>query len=427
MSPYLKSFLYINQNNKITFLRIFLLFFTALVFFSCGPAKRTIGPRLSDITFNKNIRVYLDELPSSYNLKIKEGGFLKNALDETLKLEKNSTVNFSLANGFIKVDDGNKTFISSAFKVVPLNKTGVNEYKGKKYRGELKFFTADNKLYIVNELPVEDYLKGVLPLEMGNISGNGNIEALKAFSIIARNFAYMKLEQKGKLFDVYADTRDQVYGGSSVEKEMANKAVNETEGLILTYEHSPAKVFYFSSCGGATEEVGNVFSEKDIPYLTTVKDTKEPNCSIAPSFNWKEKYTGSTIIKRLYENKLVDNKKSKLVNAEIKSRFKSGRVNELCFEVESPEGSTREVKVYSNNIRKILKAADGVNILRSTMFDMDIKKDEDDVEIVLSGKGNGHGVGLCQWGAISKSRSGSTYNEILYFYFPGTRIEKIND
>lgn len=426
MSPHHKSFPLLNCHFKF-YLYALLPAFTALLFYSCSPAKRTISPRLADKTFNKTIKVYIDELPSSYNLKLKEGGYLKNASDDIIKIDNNSSVNFTLANGFITADGGGKTFVSSSFSVFPSPMRQNIEYKGKKYRGEIRFIANSSKIYIINELLVEDYLKGVLPLEMGNIKGDENLEALKAFSIIARNFAYMKLDQHLQLFDVYPDTRDQVYGGASVEKELANKAIEETKGMILTYEHSPAKVFYFSSCGGATEDVGNVFSQKDIPYLTSVKDTKEPNCEIAPNYNWIEKYSGKTIIKRLFENRLIESTEYKCRDVEVKSRFQSGRVNELSIDLISPDGSSNSVKLNSNNIRRILKTADGKNILRSTMFDVETEERGSDIEIILKGKGNGHGVGLCQWGAIAKSRKGKTFGEILYFYLPGTRIEKIND
>lgn len=417
--------------NTFHLLRFFSLllvaFFLTLFFFSCSPVKRTISPQLNDRIFNKTIRVLLDELPKTYSIKLKEGGYVKNASDEIIQIEKNTTVGFNLANGFITADAGKRTFISNNFEIF-LNHSGQwLEHKGKKYRGGFKLVPSKDKLMLINELFVEDYLKGVLPLEMGNIKGDGNFEALKAFSIIARNFCYMKSLNKTSLFDVYPDTRDQVYGGSSVEKELSNKAIEETKGMILTYEHSPAKVFYFSSCGGYTEDVGNVFSEKDIPYLVTVRDEKEPNCKIAPGFNWIERYNSNKIVKRLLENKLIEDKDYKCTGIKINTRFKSGRVNELLLQLETSDGEPKDVKIYSNNIRKIIKTGDGSGILRSTMFDVESEKSDNGLEFVIKGKGNGHGVGLCQWGAIAKSREGAKYSEILYFYFPGTRIEKIND
>ena len=161
--------------------------------------------------------------------------------------------------------------------------------------------------------------------------------------------------------------------------------------------------------------------------MVSVNDSKEPNCEIAPNFNWSEKYSGKTIIKRLYENKLIDNQNQNFSDIEIKSRFQSGRVNELVINFVSPDGSENSVTISSNNIRKTLKTADGKSILRSTMFDVETKKSGGEAEVIIKGKGNGHGVGLCQWGAISKSRKGKSFGEILYFYFPGTSIEKIND
>lgn len=413
------------------FIQLFLfgsISFILLYFYGCSPAKRIIKPQLNDRTFNKTIRVFLDEFPSGSSIKPKESVYLRNSSQETIKLDKNTNIRFILTNGFVSAEAGAKTYVSSFFEVFPAAKESFIEYKGKKYRGELKYTASNNRINVINELLVEDYLKGVLPLEMGNIKGEGNTEALKAFSIIARNFAYMKLEPRSPAFDVYNDTRDQVYGGAAAEKDAANRAIEATTGMILTYQHAPAKVFYFSSCGGATEDVGNVFSQKDIPYLVSVNDSKDPCCNIAPGYIWTEKYSGKLIINRLYESKLIESADYVCKDVKINSRFGSGRVNELAVSVEKiAGGSEREIKIYSNNIRKIIKTASGAGILKSTMFDIATGNEDGEIELIIKGKGNGHGVGLCQWGAIAKSRKGESYSQILYFYFPGTRIEKIND
>jgi len=377
--------------------------------------------------FKKSIRVFIDELPEHSGLKFKCNSLAKSANEGMISVKENSEINISASQGFITVSSGRKNLVSHVIEIFPTVKNNFIDYKGKKYRGIFKLVISGSKITLINELEVEDYLKGVLPLEMGNISGAENAEALKAFSIVARNFSYMKLERKNPVFDVYTDTRDQVYGGYSVEKASSNKAINETAGMILTYNHSPAEVFYFSSCGGYTEDVGNVFSQKSIPYLTTVKDNMEPNCKIAPNFEWKEIYTGGKIVKRLFESKLIENTDCVFVSMEAESRFKSGRVNALSIKLRSFEGAEKEVKIYSNNIRRIIKQSSGNSILRSTMFQVETKGSGNDAEIVLTGKGNGHGVGLCQWGAIAKSRRGDSFREILAFYFPGTRVEKIDD
>lgn len=298
------------------------------------------------------------------------------------------------------------------------------KFNGRYYRGAIKFFADNNLLSIVNSLPLEDYLKGVLPLEMPSGKGNENFEALKAFAICARTYALNKLKENKTTFDIYIDTRDQVYGGVEIEKDITNKAVDDTRGLILTYNGQPALTFYSAACGGHTENVKNVFASEraDVPYLAGVKDGDEPYCSIAPRFQWQEKYTQDVFISRLQSAGLIDNTDYRIENIEAASRFESGRVNELRITLKSGNGDDKTVSVYGNNIRSVIRTADNKNILRSNLFN--ISTDENG-EVTINGIGYGHGVGLCQWGSIYLSREGWSYQKILSHYFPGTDIQKI--
>ncbi len=298
------------------------------------------------------------------------------------------------------------------------------KFNGRYYRGAIKFFADNNLLSIVNSLPLEDYLKGVLPLEMPSGKGNENFEALKAFAICARTYALNKLKENKTTFDIYIDTRDQVYGGVEIEKDITNKAVDDTRGLILTYNGQPALTFYSAACGGHTENVKNVFASgrTDLPYLAGVRDGDEPYCSIAPRFQWQEKYTQDVFISRLQSAGLIDNTDYRIENIEAASRFESGRVNELRITLKSGNGDDKTVSVYGNNIRSVIRTADNKNILRSNLFN--ISTDENG-EVTINGRGYGHGVGLCQWGSIYLSREGWSYQEILSHYFPGTDIQKI--
>jgi stage II sporulation protein D len=105
------------------------------------------------------------------------------------------------------------------------------------------------------------------------------------------------------------------------------------------------------------------------------------------------------------------------------SRFSSGRVDELEINVVSDDGKEKSVIIRGNEIRSIIRNSNGKSILWSTMFDVSLKSDY----VILSGNGFGHGVGLCQWGAISLSHKGWDYSEILNHYYPGTVTEKVND
>ena len=105
---------------------------------------------------------------------------------------------------------------------------------------------------------------------------------------------------------------------------------------------------------------------------------------------------------------------------EIVSRFVSGRVNELKISLESDENDDKEIILKGNRIRNIIRRANG-GILRSTMIEVEM-----DDDIVINGKGNGHGVGLCQWGTLYLSHEGTDFKEILYHYFQGTEIKPIS-
>ena len=300
------------------------------------------------------------------------------------------------------------------------NKNSI-EFKGKVYRGSIKIKTNNGQLVFVNSLSLEDYLKGVLPLEMPAGKGNENFEALKAFAICARTYSINKMDENKLSFDVYLDTRDQVYGGFNSEKEITNKAVNATMGEILTFKGKPAVTFYSASCGGHTENIKNVFNTAgDLPYLSGVKDGDEPYCSITPRFNWEETYSENQFINRLINSGLISGSDFNIENIEVASRFESGRVNELRITLSS-DGDEKEVSIFGNNIRSVIRTSDNKGILRSTMFYISY---EDDT-VTITGKGYGHGVGLCQWGSIDLSHEGWNYKSILNHYFPGTEIERI--
>ena len=227
-----------------------------------------------------------------------------------------------------------------------------------------------------------------------------NLEALKALAICIRTYAVNKIEDGKFYFDIYADTRDQVYGGIDA-----------------------ATIFYHSTCGGFTESSENVFTTTQIPYLESIKDGDDPNCKISPRFSWQEKYTKKLIVDRLKNNSLPDDQDYTLDDVSVISRFGSGRVNELELDLEDENGEDKSLIIKGNEIRSIIRTADGKNILWSTMFEVSINSDY----VILSGKGFGHGVGLCQWGAIALSQNRWSYTGILEHYFPGTTVEGIYD
>ncbi len=162
------------------------------------------------------------------------------------------------------VESESKLTFASPSADVPL------KYDGKAYRGRIILLrNRRNLLTVINELPLESYLLGVVPNELSP-STFGELEALKAQAVAARTYAVAnrgKYQTEG--FDLLADARSQVYGGKESEHPLATRAVLETWGLIATYDHEPIDAVYTSTCGGRTEDSEAIFG-KSHPYLRSV-------------------------------------------------------------------------------------------------------------------------------------------------------------
>lgn len=396
-----------------------------------GRIKKEIPPTQEPIIQKKfsvdtselEIRVLLDEFKSTLKYKVNtDVGIISNG-EEIAIVKRGNTINAQLENGSITITLGRRKFESSSFIIISKTKT-LLEYKNLKYRGEFNLTAAENEIYLINRLPLETYLMGVLPVEMGVKENDSYFEAMKAFAIVARTFAIMRLNSGDKYYDVKNDVRDQVYRGANFETKFDNKAIEETKSKVLAYNNELAIVFYSSSCGGYTENVGNVFSRNDINYLRTIKDGYGPNCVISPSFSWRETYSETDFINFLFNSKMINTKSKRIDDIAIDDIFESGRIAKL--EILFTDGE--KVFLNNRNIRDVIRRKDNGGILRSTNFKIDVEKKSNSVsKINLIGKGNGHGVGLCQWGSLSLSEQGKNFEEIIQFYFPGTVIESPND
>lgn len=336
-------------------------------------------------------------------------------------IKPKNKIKLSAKGEYLTITLGYREYTGREFYLKSVN-TSFISLNGKKYRGIIKVLNIDGNIKIVNHLSLEDYLKGVITKEMPLGKGKENFEALKAFAIAARTYAYNKIFKRNLYYDLFQDIRDQVYGGVDAETILSDKAVEETKGKILSFEGKPAIVFYHSTCGGYTEDVENVFDMGAIPYLKSIRDGNEPFCNISPNFSWKETFTDKEIIGRLRSSKLIDNSSYELDKINIKSRFNSGRINELEITLKNSEGF-KTISIFGNRIRYVLKNKSGTGLLKSNNFTVKFINNT----IELSGKGYGHGVGLCQWGAIAQSRLNKNYTEILNHYFPGTEIMVLDD
>ena len=368
------------------------------------------------------IRVLISDNDNNLIYKVENPIFLYSEEKEIAIVKKGNILTFSPEGSSLNLTISGRAFYGKYFELKSDGTNNKISYKGKEYRGYLKIIADENSVKVINRISLEDYLKGVVPAEMPIGPGTSYFQALKAFAICARTYAVMKMGNNNSLFDVYLDTRDQVYSGADAERLLSDKAVDETKNLILAYEGKPAIVFYSAACGGHTGNASNVFKGTDEPYLQGVKDGDPPNCSIEPHFIWTEKYSEKIFIDRLKSAGYVRDNNYKLIDVKVESRFKSGRVNDLQIILVSDKGNKKIININGNNIRSVIRTADDKHILRSTMFNI-YKNNNGDV--IIDGKGNGHGVGLCQWGAINQSIEGRNYKQILSYYFPGTEIQEL--
>jgi stage II sporulation protein D len=355
------------------------------------------------------------------------------------------------------------------------------------YRGtiEIRKKTPAN-FFIINHVDIEDYLAGVLG---GEVSASWPSDSLKAQAVAARTYIlFKKKEPRDKNFDVYSTVMDQMYVGQGAETPRLLQMVRETRGQVITYHGDVIKAYYYSSCGGHTEDGAEVFPQ-DASFL---KGVVCPYCKDSPGYNWSQDFTTDEVVK-----------------AVEKGGTPPGPLTDLRIARVDNSGRAAEIVLAYDGIDKTIRGSDlrmalGPGRLKSTKFTMtmDVKKREpipaeiitawssrlsclqfldetlcreaipfaqaspytasfkSDMEplnleiresiipiktevavltgrlqgaqesisatLHFSGQGWGHGVGMCQWGAYTMATRGSSYDKILQFYYPGTTLMKIN-
>jgi stage II sporulation protein D len=300
---------------------------------------------------------------------------------------------------------------------------------GHPYRGVVEVIRDEDgaSVRVLNLLYVEDYVKGVVPAEIGRLNRR-EIEALKAQAVAARTYS---LSRRGQYaiqgYDLEATVADQVYRGVEGEDPLANQAVEATQEEVLLQGGRLVQAYYHANSGGKTEDIKQVWGKPSRSYLKPVED--EEFCSWSDNYNWKETWTAEALRNNIESflrstDVLRSGHLGDLLNLRVIREAPSGRVELL--EVVTDRGSYR---ISGDKIRWALRrGSDPNSILPSTHFDLQIQRDQDGSiqRITARGKGNGHGVGMCQTGAIGMARQGYSYKDILTFYYPGTKIVKWN-
>jgi stage II sporulation protein D len=305
-------------------------------------------------------------------------------------------------------------------------------FAGRRYRGALRVHPSDTGLVVVNVLGVEDYLRGVVPLEIGPRTP-AEQAAVEAQAIAARSYTWVRLNSvqlsgRATSFDMVATVNDQVYGGADAERESTDRAVRATSGQVIRFAGRIVDAPYSSTCGGETAAPEEVWRVGPSTYLRRVSDRIPGTgdryyCDIAPRFSWTKEFAAADLdgAVRAYLRSYSDVPSSgpgRVRGFSIESRTPSGRVAFASFLTE--RGA---FQVRANDIRYVLRQPGG-EILNSTYFSVSSESGRDGTlsRLVIRGNGYGHGVGMCQWGAIGRARAGQTARSILAAYYPGTTV-----
>ncbi len=311
-------------------------------------------------------------------------------------------------------------------------------YNARRWRGEVWMHATGGTVTIVNRVPVESYLRGVVPLELGTSAPNERA-ALEAQAVAARSYVYSRLPEfepraaamrrAAQPFDLRATTSDQVYGGVDVERAAADRAIVATSGLVLRYEGAVVTAPYHSACGGSTAEPAELWNSEREPWLSRVSDripgTDRYYCDIAPRFRWTRTWDDATLrgvlTRYLRASSRVQTPVRLVRSLAVNGRTPSGRAASL--DIVTGDGTAT---LRGNDIRFVLRTAGG-DILPSTNFIVDSERGGDGrvALVTIRGNGNGHGVGMCQWGAVGRARAGQDFRMILRAYFPRASVEPV--
>jgi stage II sporulation protein D len=361
-------------------------------------------------------------------------------------------VTLVLGESKIKVTSGEEVQISSN-PITIESSDGLVTIEGKTYRGIGEIaINSGGTLSGINEIPLEEYLYGVVPRELPPVP-YGEIEAQKAQAIAARTYALNNLGKRSSDgYDLLPTPSDQVYGGYEAEHPVSTQAVQETTGVVATYDGELITAVYNSTSGGYSANNEDVWSSAPVPYLRGVPDAEKgkslehvptlevfknhsnPNSLRASKegdyesdwskyHRWTFEWTAEEIsnVMGSYFNTDV----GQVLEINVIKRSNSGRILEIEFVTEN--GTFYEYKDKVRWALKYINSNGGQSVLLSTLFYIEPVIDPKTKAVSgfqVYGGGWGHGVGLSQTGAVGMATKGYTYEQILKHYYQGIELEK---
>ena len=356
-------------------------------------------------------------ISSSNGMVIRRGdsrGLVERIADSQLVVATALNGGYSLnINGAARTVEDYLRFIPLKNSVITVSNDGVSSSYNR-FRGivTIRRSSYSGNVWLVNELELEDYLRG-----LAEVPDNWPLEARKAQVIAARTFAVRRInDPKADIFDIYDDTRDQVYYGFNHETNRPgiSQAVDATLGLLALYNGQPALTYYHSDSGGATESVENVWSSgnsaKAIPYLVGVIDP------YAKPVTWE-----ATLAQGYIQNRFSDQLAKAgagagetIIAVTIDDRYPSGRLRNVTLATSTGKRATMDLNTFDY-------LTDSTYV-KSMNFTVSVTGDSNAPDFVLSGKGNGHGVGLSQWSSYNMAANGQSAEQILKYFYSGISV-----
>jgi len=306
-------------------------------------------------------------------------------------------------------------------------------WNGKQWRGRFKVFLSPRgKLTVVTRVALETYLLGVVPAEIGALR-DSLIEAGRAQAISARSYSLFYRGRRGaEGFDLHASVEDQVYGPVDAERPLATRCVESTRAEVALAGGQPIRANYSSTCGGISAEAWEAWPTEPKSYLRSARDRGDgevDHCSASPHYRWREEWSVSEFSANLARYGPVQGVPlpargvGDVLDVRVESRSRSGRVWRLAITT-----TTGVIRVPAHHLRQVLRrGGQPGSILRSCLFKIDVRRDREGrvTSVVASGAGNGHGVGLCQTGALAMARGGAKGEAILAHYYAGADIRPV--
>ena len=326
-------------------------------------------------------------------------------VDDSIVIQLYATSNVSIEQdkkNCLKILVGSKVFNAKKVRLIPEKSNDSFKFqlsssiKPRRYKGEFEFFALNNKLKIINVIRIQDYLEGVLESESGY---SENIEYYKVQAIISRTYAYKNSgRHENENFDVCDGVHCQAYYHEGTGREFILQSIHQTRNQVLVdTSMMPSTVFFHSNCGGQTVCPEDIWNAPIQGYYSL----KDSFCQQSSQANWTKKILFSDWKKYLNDHFHItsfDDYSEEKISSFLQE-------NRKVFLFDPKYGIPLSV------IRNDFK-------LKSTFFDIE----REGIYIVLKGRGFGHGVGLCQQGAMKMSKSGYEAAEILKYYFPNSRV-----